>query len=162
MFPILWGLLQSIVFTVFSNAGGVLLSKIMGYLPWKSSRPNKSWLAFRMIPFHPGFPILPMGNSFGRLGFPGQIIWCRILSINSLLGFLISGLKKSPQKLAFCAHGRGDKGIDGIDIQNQQQHIEKPFPKKGPNQKKTNLEPQTVNHLKMIGYQFGWWFQIFT
>ena len=26
MFPILWGLLQSIVFTVFSNAGGVLLS----------------------------------------------------------------------------------------------------------------------------------------
>jgi len=27
MFPILWGLLQSIVFTVFSNAGGVLLSK---------------------------------------------------------------------------------------------------------------------------------------
>ena len=26
MFPILWGLLQSIVFTVFSNAGGVGLS----------------------------------------------------------------------------------------------------------------------------------------
>ena len=26
MFPILWGLFQSIVFTVFSNAGGVLLS----------------------------------------------------------------------------------------------------------------------------------------
>ena len=27
MFPILWGLLQSIVFTVFSNAGGVGLSR---------------------------------------------------------------------------------------------------------------------------------------
>ena len=30
MFPILWGLLQSIVFTVFSNAGGVLLSTRIG------------------------------------------------------------------------------------------------------------------------------------
>ena len=30
MFPILWGLLQSIAFTVFSNAGGVLLSLDFG------------------------------------------------------------------------------------------------------------------------------------
>ena len=29
MFPILWGLLQSIVFTVFSNAGGVGLSTVI-------------------------------------------------------------------------------------------------------------------------------------
>ena len=36
MFPILWGLLQSIVFTVFSNAGGVGLSKNNNFPP-----PNK-------------------------------------------------------------------------------------------------------------------------
>ena len=51
MFPILWGLLQSIVFTVFSNAGGVGLSKKktpircsrQSWFCAVSSRPRNLW-----------------------------------------------------------------------------------------------------------------------